>query len=351
MSTKILNARTQLRNDTAANWVTEEPVLAKGEMGIEIDTAKFKIGDGIKTWSELGYSGVLVTASTINGNIVIDGVESVVYVLPTATATILGGVKSQAEGINKVTVATDGTMGVKAVTTASQLATARTITIAGDATGSTGFDGSANKSIVIALTATGVVAGSYTKVTVDTKGRVTKGESLSASDVPTLTLAKISDAGTAAKLNAGKASGNVPVLDSNGKLSDDVIPSLAIGNVFEASSEAEMLALTGAETGDICVRSDTNTTFILKATPSSTLANWVELKTPTDLVQSVNSKTGVVVLTTTDVAEGTNLYWTQARFTEAFASAIAGTASTALSDGDTIVKTTDTIVINCGNAS
>jgi len=31
-------------------------------------------------------------------------------------------------------------------------------------------------------------------------------------------------------------------------------------------------------------------------------------------VQSVNTKTGAVVLTTTDISEGTNLYYTQARF-------------------------------------
>jgi hypothetical protein len=35
-------------------------------------------------------------------------------------------------------------------------------------------------------------------------------------------------------------------------------------------------------------------------------------------VQSVNTKTGAVVLTTTDISEGTNLYYTQARFNSAF---------------------------------
>ena len=31
----------QLRNDLAANWTSKNPVLAKGEMGIETDTNKF----------------------------------------------------------------------------------------------------------------------------------------------------------------------------------------------------------------------------------------------------------------------------------------------------------------------
>lgn len=48
--TKIL-----LRNDIAANWTSIDPVLGKGEIGIEIDTGLLKIGDGVKTWSNLNY--------------------------------------------------------------------------------------------------------------------------------------------------------------------------------------------------------------------------------------------------------------------------------------------------------
>jgi hypothetical protein len=44
----------QIRRDTAANWTAEDPILAEGEIGIEIDTTQFKIGDGTSTWSTLG---------------------------------------------------------------------------------------------------------------------------------------------------------------------------------------------------------------------------------------------------------------------------------------------------------
>ena len=94
----------------------------------------------------------------------------------------------------------------------------------------------------------------------------------------------------------------------------DAIPStLIITDTFVVASQAAMLALSTAEQGDIAVRTDINKTFILKQSPYSTLANWQELLTPTDAVQSVNGKTGTVVLTTTDVAEGTNQYFTNAR--------------------------------------
>ena len=45
----------QIRRDTAANWTSVDPVLAEGELGIEVDTSYFKIGDGTTAWSGLGY--------------------------------------------------------------------------------------------------------------------------------------------------------------------------------------------------------------------------------------------------------------------------------------------------------
>lgn len=53
-----LNIRIQLRNDTAENWTNANPVLLKGEMGVESDTKKIKIGNGTDHWTTLKYSGV-----------------------------------------------------------------------------------------------------------------------------------------------------------------------------------------------------------------------------------------------------------------------------------------------------
>ena len=47
--------RIQLRRDTLSNWSTVNPVLAEGEFGIEQDTNKIKIGDGITNWNSLVY--------------------------------------------------------------------------------------------------------------------------------------------------------------------------------------------------------------------------------------------------------------------------------------------------------
>ena len=61
---------------------------------------------------------------------------------------------------------------------ATKLATARKISLTGDATGNTTFDGSADKSIAVTLANTGVTAGTYSAVAVDTKGRVTAGNQI-----------------------------------------------------------------------------------------------------------------------------------------------------------------------------
>ena len=54
---KELNTRIQLKHGLAANWTKNNPVLLAGEMGIETDTLKMKVGDGASNWSDLGYLG------------------------------------------------------------------------------------------------------------------------------------------------------------------------------------------------------------------------------------------------------------------------------------------------------
>lgn len=457
MANTTLDVKIQIRNDTKNNWTTQNPVLLKGEMGVETDTRKFKFGDGVSDWktleyasatgaiimnkaptptdsgydvgamwidtatnkayllfnnttnqavwkqvvtpddlsnlgagdmlksqfannpkAEQGYVNAAIVADTANattgtltaGSKTFNGSADVTvtaddlgaltavpseYVKNTdyGTAETGGVVKSTAKGTDTVTIGADGTMTIgkaseaAAADTATTLATGRTISVAGDATGTSPvFDGSANVTIPLVLANSGVVAGTFTKVTVDAKGRVTEGvANLTTADIPELTLSKISDAGTAAAKDFGTAEGNVPVLGAGGKLSEAVIPAIAITDTFVVDSQAAMLALK-AQQGDVAVRTDVNKTFILKGAPATTLANWVELETPTDAVTSVNGLTGAVTLTTSEVAEGSNLYFTTARANANWVTH----ASTELTDSDTLLRTTDTFILNGGNA-
>ena len=57
MATRTVNARYRHPCRTAAQWSSYNPVLLAGEVGYESDTGKSKVGDGVKKWSELGYTG------------------------------------------------------------------------------------------------------------------------------------------------------------------------------------------------------------------------------------------------------------------------------------------------------
>jgi hypothetical protein len=79
-------SKIQLRRDTAANWTSANPTLSSGELGYETDTGKFKIGNAAGTaWASLSYAAV-----TAYGDL--SGTPSA-YTLPTATTSVLGGVK------------------------------------------------------------------------------------------------------------------------------------------------------------------------------------------------------------------------------------------------------------------
>ena len=344
-----LGAGDMLKSQFANNPKAEQGYV---NAAIVADTANATTGTltaGSKTFN--GSADVTVTADDLGALTAVPSeyVKNTDY----GTAETGGVVKSTAKGTDTVTIGADGTMTIGkaseavAADTATTLATGRTISVAGDATGTSPvFDGSANVTIPLVLANSGVVAGTFTKVTVDAKGRVTEGvANLTAADIPELTLSKISDAGTAAAKDFGTAEGNVPVLGAGGKLSEAVIPAIAITDTFVVNSQSAMLAL-GAQQGDVAVRTDVNKTFILKVAPATTLANWVELETPTDAVTSVNGLTGAVTLTTSEVAEGSNLYFTTARANANWVTH----ASTELTDSDTLLRTTDTFILNGGNA-
>ena len=45
----------QLRRDTASNWESNNPVLLLGEIGLDITSGNFKIGNGTSQWTQLNY--------------------------------------------------------------------------------------------------------------------------------------------------------------------------------------------------------------------------------------------------------------------------------------------------------
>ena len=150
--------RIQLRRGGAQEWANSNPTLAQGELGIELDTGRFKIGDGVTAWNTLRYERP-VESVTNTANTLVQRDADGNFAAGTVTATLIGN-----------------------ASTAARLASARQIQLAQDITASGVFDGSANLTLNAELglistlphyDGTNTATGTYTKVVVDAKGRIT----------------------------------------------------------------------------------------------------------------------------------------------------------------------------------
>jgi hypothetical protein len=84
MSSKIL-----LRRGTAAEWSSANPILGTGELGIETDTLKIKIGNGSSTWSQLSsYANVTPAQLTSQINSLISAAPATLDTLNELAAAI-----------------------------------------------------------------------------------------------------------------------------------------------------------------------------------------------------------------------------------------------------------------------
>jgi hypothetical protein len=61
----------QLRRGTASQWTSANPILAEGEMGVELDTGKWKFGNGTGTWSVLAYGSGAALLDADKGDITV----------------------------------------------------------------------------------------------------------------------------------------------------------------------------------------------------------------------------------------------------------------------------------------
>lgn len=116
------------------------------------------VASGTATLKSVRATNALVLTDSGTGTLTFD--------VPIATTSVLGAVKAG----SGLAVAGDGTLSVTG---------SGPTTLTGDVTGS------GTGSIATSLSTTGVTAGTYTKVTVDTKGRVSAGAQLASSDVTT----------------------------------------------------------------------------------------------------------------------------------------------------------------------
>jgi hypothetical protein len=173
----------KLRRDSAANWLSVNPVLSSGEPGLETDTRKVKYGNGVDPWSSLNYAVTQADAGSLTGatlapNVLSSSLTSVgVLTGLTVTTNINGSITGNAGSVTNgfytnssfalgtSTVAVNRVSGLQSLTginidgnsgTATKLATARNIN-------GVAFDGTAAITVTAdasTLTATGGVLNS-----------------------------------------------------------------------------------------------------------------------------------------------------------------------------------------------
>ena len=130
-----------------------------------------------------------------------------------------------------------------------------------------------------------------------TKVEKESGKGLSSNDYTDAEKVIVSDA---EQRNNKNMAGGYPGLDSNKKIDEAQLPKMTVGNVFAVNSETEQLALTAA-VGDVAVRSDENKSYMHNGGSAGDMTDWIELKTPTGEVFSVNGKKGDVNINIADI--------------------------------------------------
>ncbi len=101
------------------------------------------------------------------------------------------------------------------------------------------------------------------------------------------------------------SAGGVAELDGNALIPIEQLPPMATGDSFPAANQAAMLDLD-AHIGDVAVRSDTDSKWLLVGTDPSVLSNWHELGSAVDVVESVAAGTGISVSGTANVTVALN---------------------------------------------
>jgi hypothetical protein len=124
-----MSVRIQVRRGTAAEWTSRNPTLSEGEIGFEIDSNRFKIGNGTSAWSSMEYASV--AESTVTTMIqaavgdIIDMAPDLLNTLNEISTAIgndpdfIGTMKSYADDVANNAIATANDYTVIAVTTHS----------------------------------------------------------------------------------------------------------------------------------------------------------------------------------------------------------------------------------------
>jgi hypothetical protein len=375
----------QLRRDIAANWRANNPLLLNGEIGIETDTLKFKVGNGAQRWNAIEFyafkpgspngvatldaSGKVPLSQIPDFNSIEDLESAITSAFSSRTTSSLSEGSNlyftNARAIAAGQTAFDpiGSANAAVVTAATNTATkisdlvnaapSTLNTLSELATAIQNNEGYVNDVVnLVAGKQATLIPGSAISIsnntisvisnTFDTKGSAAAAQTVAATDAATKANAAKEAAATDAttKANAAQAAA---ATDATTKANTAQAAAVALSatdattKANAARSEAEATAATDASNKATVAKTEAIAAAATDATTKANLAvSSSNSYSDSAILSSINA------LTTSDIEEGTNKYFTDQRARVAVASDIADAISAIPPGGSgSISSTTD----------
>lgn len=265
----------QVRRGTLSNWTTVNPILADGEIGLDLTSLRIKVGNGTSTWNQLDYSfakiffGSGVPASNLGykNDVYIDNLTGLIYNKTNDTTWAAGtSITGNYVNLSDVGVTVASLSGGKIPDTQIPDGIARDseVTTALSSYVPNSVKGIANG--VATLDSNGTVPDTQIASTIARDSEVTTAINNLSSTLTTSIGNVATDLSTNYVPNSAKGVANgVATLGSDGKLTSGQIPAISIVDTHVVSSLSAQNALV-VQKGDFVIRTDEGKTYVYDGT-------------------------------------------------------------------------------------
>lgn len=261
----------QVRRGTLSNWTTVNPILADGEIGLDLTSLRIKVGNGTSTWNQLDYSfakiffGSGTPASNLGykNDVYIDNLTGLIYNKTNDTTWAAGtSIVGNYVNLSDVGVTVASLSGGKIPDTQipdgiardSEVTTALSSYVPNSAKGVA--------SGVATLDSNGTVPDTQIPAAIARDSEVTTAINNLSSTLTTSIGNVATDLSTNYVPNTAKGTANgVATLGSDGKLTAGQIPAISIVDTHVVASLAAQNALT-VQKGDFVIRTDEGKSYI-----------------------------------------------------------------------------------------